>query len=943
MKQVGDLTITRNLVCGVRDVIEISSNVILTSGHGSHVRLYNTTETIHNVTLPDINNAETSQNLIVSNLYTSTQFIYIKTDNTSMGVPLILKPGQSIPFIHNGTIWQKRGIINTYPSTGAVSRPVYTNNNDGTCTVSGGLYVLNTEDDLSGNFIEIYINGDTFDSLIDDETNYIVADYNSGNPILRNTIDVLEINESDIIPVFSIYREGTYLGKLNWNEMANGLANKIHYRLVKTLRFQRESGLELGEKATRYVTVEDGIVFYGAEFVVLDSVDSQTDDITFHSRVGDVWSKSTIHQYNNTQYNDDTGLHDLGANRYAVNWIYRCIADDSKMIHIVLGGGNYKLNEATASQPPSNLPKVIRTHSMLVGRIIVQKNIDVATQIDSAFNIVFTPASEVLHNNLDGLQGGIANEYYHLTADELNYIQTEINTSGAFSDLHATGFVSYDGTGNYWEQSGSTFRLLRAGTGRFGGNLVQWTANQEVILTANKGYFLYIDENGILQKKDASELYNSDKLIAFENFKSMFTHAIVLFSAWYDGILMIVSKNNHGCDYTSTIGAHDHFRLGSVFLFTGALISLLSASLRTIQSLGADLIDDHGVLTNVPDYTSTALSIVAIWRNASGYAQRAHRRNFTISAPSVAPTAGATYRDGNNNVHTVITYSAPTLECYASTYLTEAPATGTLTKLTGTGDATLTYSAVTPNRVVPSAYSNSGVYTSLATTGATRFGITAIYALPTDMQTPSTTNPAPGFMALLSTTAYSNVSNAVASLGSGTAPTMTQFVMPTEIEALEPVLMGFVICDGADRQIEAFTGSGFVNGVRSYKQSISSAFSAGAIAVSTANNVTTDTTNFNGILSSADNTTQKALQTIDDWTDGEIVNDNTVYSKEFVDVNSGSITRDGDGNITGIAITGGRTLSITYNVDGTVNTVSDGTRTWTFSYTDGLVSSWSVV
>lgn len=541
------------------------------------------------------------------------------------------------------------------------------------------------------------------------------------------------------------------------------------------------------------------------------------------------------------------------------------------------------------------------------------------------------PSEKLVRDSLDNIENELAQHQTQL--EELE---------SAFDDIHATGFVSYDGTGDYWEQDGAVFRLLRAGTGRFCGDLVQWDANQEVTLTANKGYFIYIDEDGLLQKKDASELYSSDKLTAFDNFKQMFIHAIVLFSVWYDGVLMKVSKNNHGCEYTSAIGAHDHFRLGSVFLFTGAQISLLSASLRTIQSLGSDLIDDHGVLTNVPDYTSTALSTVAIWRNASGYAQRAHRRNFTISAPSVAPTAGATYRDGNGNIHTVITYSAPTLECYSSTYLTEAPATGTLTKLTGTGDATLTYSVVTPNRVIPSAYSNSGVYTPLATTGATRFGITAIYALPTDMQTPSTTNPAPGFMALLSTTAYSNVSNAVASLGSGTAPTMTQFVMPTEIEALEPVLMGFVICDGADRQIEAFTGSGFVNGVRSYKQTISSSFAAGAIAVSSANNVTTDTTNFNGILSSADNTTQKALQTIDDWTDGESVNDNTVYAKEFVNVNSGSITRDEDDIITEISITGGRTLTMTYNVDGTIDTVSDGVRIWTFTYTDGLLTSWSV-
>lgn len=76
--------------------------------------------------------------------------------------------------------------------------------------------------------------------------------------------------------------------------------------------------------------------------------------------------------------------------------------------------------------------------------------------------------------------------------------------------------------------------------------------------------------------------------------------------------------------------------------------------------------------------------------------------------------------------------------------------------------------------------------------------------------------------------------------------------------------------------------------------------------------------------------------------DGELL-DSTVYAKEFVNVNSGTITRDIDGEIETVAITDGRTLTISRNIDGTIDAVSDGTRTWTFTYTDGLLTSWSVV
>lgn len=759
-----------------------------------------------------------------------------------------------------------------YPGTGVIIEPSYTDNTNGTCTIGGdGEYLFKAAADFTGlPFVKVTIPQTLINTLVDGRTNYIVARYNGGAPDIISTLDLSSINVSNVLPLFTVNRSGTTLGMLPWDETGTCLVNKIFLQLVKTQRFNREYGLEVGEKAGGYVTLTEGKIWYGGIGSLLAEFDSQTDNINLHTYTGSspkTWTETEVHVYNNTQYNDSTGLHDLSStNRYAVNWLYRCAAVNKNIVHMVLGGDDYKLNEAKASQPPADLPDVIRTHAILVGRIIVAKEAVIATVINSAFTLQFTPASQLLHNDLDSIQGGSETERYHLTADEYDYVQAETGNEGVHEDIHSTGFVSYETSlTDYWVQDGAKFRILKAGTGRFSGKAVTWVAGQEVTLTANKGYFIYIDENGLLQSKDASTLINSDKMVAFELFKTMFTNAIVLFSVWYDGVLMVVSKNNHGCEYTPAIGAHDHFRLGSVFIFTGALISLLSASSRTIQSIGRDLIDDHGVLTDFPDYTGTALATMAIWRNASGYAQRAHRRNFTISAPAVAPTAGARYTDVNGNTHVVINYSAPVLECYATVFVTEPPASGTLTKTSGTGDAALTFSAVTTNRVIPAAYSNAGVYTPLATSGASRYGILAVYALPTNMQTPNITDPVPNFMALLSTAAYAGTAAAAASLGTGTAPVMTQFIMPTEIEALEPVLMGFVMVDGSDRQIEAYTANGFVSGVRSYKQTPSSAFSAGAVAVASSVNVSNDTSSFNGIFSGTDTTSQQALDTIDNW------------------------------------------------------------------------------
>jgi hypothetical protein len=87
--------------------------------------------------------------------------------------------------------------------------------------------------------------------------------------------------------------------------------------------------------------------------------------------------------------------------------------------------------------------------------------------------------------------------------------------------------------------------------------------------------------------------------------------------------------------------------------------------------------------------------------------------------------------------------------------------------------------------------------------------------------------------------------------------------------------------------------------------------------------------------------TSSDMEVADLNADNVVVSDN-VYAREFVELNSGTISYDVDGLVDEIAITGGRTMTITRNGDGTINTVSDGTYIWTYSYTDGVITSWSV-
>ena len=295
--------------------------------------------------------------------------------------------------------------------------PEITDNGDGSVTVGTGKYVLNQFDNDEGeNLVEYEIEGDTF-NLTDNDTNYIVANYNSGTPVLQNITDVGLIDESKITPVFTIVRTGTVLHTIDWDCLGILLANKLHTSIVKTQRFRRESGLAISEYGTRNVQVSTGIFWVGANRVSLAEINSDVDDITFFYNVSGAWTTSQIQQYNNTQYDDGTELQTLSQNKYAVNFIYRGV-ENQKHIYMFLGQGDYDLGEAESAQPPSDIPETVSSHAVLVGKIIVQKNAASAAEILSAFDIAFNFQPVTSHNNLTNLQGGTAGEYYHLTESE---------------------------------------------------------------------------------------------------------------------------------------------------------------------------------------------------------------------------------------------------------------------------------------------------------------------------------------------------------------------------------------------------------------------------------------------------------------------------------------------------------------------------------------------
>ena len=277
-------------------------------------------------------------------------------------------------------------------SSGTAIKPTITYNNGGTVDIGVGTYRFFHSINYTGSISEHIISGATV-SIPDLTTSYIVANYNSGDPEYSTTTDLSSINFSNNIVIYTISRVGdTNIDILDWDEPAYALGNKLLRRDMETRRFDRINGLTLSEDVGRKIIISSGAVWQGSYRNTRIQVDSITNNCILVTTNETGWDNVSITAYNNSQYDTGTGLSTLTDGNYAVNWIYRGMGINAESIIVFLGTGDYTLDQAKASQPP-NVPISASTNAMLVGKVIVLKGADTATQIDSAFQTLFAPSS----------------------------------------------------------------------------------------------------------------------------------------------------------------------------------------------------------------------------------------------------------------------------------------------------------------------------------------------------------------------------------------------------------------------------------------------------------------------------------------------------------------------------------------------------------------------
>lgn len=311
-------------------------------------------------------------------------------------------------------------IQDLFHSTGWTSGGTISDAGSGVITVTSGTGLIRaTDSDVATiYFTDFPASSPANVTLTDQVDNYIYVEYNAGSPRIIATTSI-RTDYNTNFRIGNVYRNGTTLHINQTDKMA------VSDHAGKMIRFNQEvmpyahvSGASISETGTRNFALTAGSFWMGLVKFSTASFDSAVaSTFTYYYRAVSGWTAVTSQtQINNTQYDNGTGtLATLSNNKYGVHWVY--LSADNH-VYVVYGQGDYTLVQAQDATAPASLPVEITSHGFIAGKIIILKSASTFTSVESAFNTTFMGSVAVNHNDLGGLQGGTANEYYHLTSAE---------------------------------------------------------------------------------------------------------------------------------------------------------------------------------------------------------------------------------------------------------------------------------------------------------------------------------------------------------------------------------------------------------------------------------------------------------------------------------------------------------------------------------------------
>lgn len=236
------------------------------------------------------------------------------------------------------------------------------------------------------------------------------------------------------------------------------------------------------------------------------------------------------------------------------------------------------------------------------------------------------------------------------------------NSASTYADFQAqkfTGFYSWAAGAPYFDDTTlGTFKLLVGGTGYIKSKKVTWVAQNITGLTAGNCYFIYIDSTGTIGK-------------ATTRTDALFTDNIVLFECLRDSTPVtnnqVTVAENHPYDFQAQPSNYLHDVIGPVInnYQNGANITLNGT--QGIQINGADVLEDHGLETTIPDSGGAAVTWIRMYTDGTG---KWARQNATTTFTGYYNNAGtATALSANRFAVYTLYVSKDSLNTSTPTYL----------------------------------------------------------------------------------------------------------------------------------------------------------------------------------------------------------------------------------------------------------------------------------
>lgn len=376
-------------------------------------------------------------------------------------------------------------------SIGATTSPVYVDNGDGTLTIQPLTINYFTSSDHSGDALTATLPETTVGPFTDGGQETVVIRYEeTGLVYTLVSGDTSVINNSNVIPIVIVWRVGNELHTRDFDALGAGLANKLQSSIINTKPYAIGSGggMVISENANRTIQLTSATVYAGAVKIPVATFDSATDRMTLVYHVGGVWTYANNTSYNNTQYDNGTDLVAISNQKYAVRWYYRSIGDDKQLFYVLGSAGNYNDASAAALEPPrQDLPIILKNHCILVGRSVIQLN--AATGITtSVFETTFRDQATITHNATLYIQGGLPDEYYHLTASQHTAVSTLDTTYARLDGAAFTGVVTFAKNANFITSSGANTTYWQIGTSNILDTafLLQSRAGETILVTGSK-------------------------------------------------------------------------------------------------------------------------------------------------------------------------------------------------------------------------------------------------------------------------------------------------------------------------------------------------------------------------------------------------------------------------------------------------------------------------